>query len=253
MPEGPEVYLLKKMLNRNYKNSILKEVKIISGRYKRHGYPKGYYNFKGDLPVKITSFHNIGKFLWIETNTNWTIWITLGLTGWIQETSKNDNKSVRIEFKTSKGNLFMVDSRNFGTITFSENGDLLDKKINKLGFDPLNEKVSLRNFTEILLHYGSDKILADALLDQRIIAGIGNYLRAEIIYHAKLDPFIKVKNMTSQEINQLLKSIKYIKNKFLKPHASHSVYRQEYTPLGEKVYVDKTPKDRSFYWISRKK
>ena len=247
MPEGPEVFSLKKSLTKKYKNATLYNITILSGRYTRHGLPDGMNNFKKKLPIKIKSFNNIGKFFWIETNSKWTIWITFGLTGWLCITDRP--KDTRIEFNTSKGNIYMIDPRNFGTISFCDNPDYLDKKINTLGIDPLNEKVSYNEFATRILHYGSDKILADALLDQRIVAGIGNYVRSEVIYRAKINPFIKVKKLTKKQIEILLKSIKYILKKFLNPNVDFEVYRQANSPDGRPVKVKETPKGRSFYYV----
>ncbi len=42
-----------------------------------------------------------------------------------------------------------------------------------------------------------------ALLNQRILAGLGNYLRAEVLFHCKLNPWRKVKDLSKAELSCL--------------------------------------------------
>ena len=53
----------------------------------------------------------------------------------------------------------------------------------------------------------SDITIGSALLNQRIVAGLGNYLRAEILFACRLDPWRKVKDLTEQNLKCLLKTI----------------------------------------------
>lgn len=46
-----------------------------------------------------------------------------------------------------------------------------------------------------------------ALLDQQIVAGIGNYLRAEILFDCRLDPWKKVADLTPDDLERLCSSI----------------------------------------------
>lgn len=46
-----------------------------------------------------------------------------------------------------------------------------------------------------------------ALLDQQIVAGIGNYLRAEILFDCRLDPWQKVADLTPDDLERLCNSI----------------------------------------------
>jgi len=249
MPEGPEIYFLKKSLNRSCNNTTIKAVNILSGRYKTHGPPKGYKEFVKDLPMKITGYNNIGKFLWITTNKKWNIWITFGLTGWIER--DKPEYDARVQFNTSRCNLYYTDYRNFGTIFFNKDNDALEQKIKKLGPDPLNERVSDKVFYERLMKYGKGEEIADALLDQRIISGVGNYIRAESLYKAKINPFKKVSKITLSESEILLNAIKYNLHKFVNPKADYEVYRQRITPNGEVVHNKKTKNGRTLYYVIR--
>lgn len=59
----------------------------------------------------------------------------------------------------------------------------------------------------LLLPENTDREIGVTLLDQRIAAGIGNYLRAEILFHCRLNPFRKTGSLSRQELGCLLASI----------------------------------------------
>jgi formamidopyrimidine-DNA glycosylase len=53
----------------------------------------------------------------------------------------------------------------------------------------------------------SQRTIGAALLDQQIVAGIGNYLRAEILFNCRLDPWRKIADLTADELQRLIHSI----------------------------------------------
>jgi len=57
------------------------------------------------------------------------------------------------------------------------------------------------------LSENSARTIGAALLDQQIVAGIGNYLRAEILFDCSLDPWRKVTDLTTDELERLSNSI----------------------------------------------
>jgi endonuclease VIII len=52
-----------------------------------------------------------------------------------------------------------------------------------------------------------DETIGAALLNQRIVAGLGNYLRAEILFNCKLNPWLTTGQITQRSLNCLLKTI----------------------------------------------
>lgn len=62
----------------------------------------------------------------------------------------------------------------------------------------------------LLLPENMGRDIGVALLDQRIAAGIGNYLRAEILFHCRLNPFRKTATLSTDELNCLSASIPVI-------------------------------------------
>lgn len=253
MPEGPEVSLMAHLLNENFKDSILKDIKIVSGRYIRHGIPKEVSHFiKNKLPSKIIDVRTKGKFLYIELGNNLYITLSLGLTGHIIFT---ENKHTHYHFITNKGTFYLEDMRNFATIhilTLSE----LEKKLISIGPDLLHEKISDKLFIERIQKY-PNKPIASVLLEQKVFSGIGNYIRADALYVAKISPFSLVKDLSKEDLKRLKKSVKSIMNWAYKSHIKHKfmrsyrfkVYGRKLTEKGEEVVAQPLEKGRSIYWV----
>jgi formamidopyrimidine-DNA glycosylase len=91
--------------------------------------------------------------------------------------------------------------RNFGNIIVA-NKEKLIKKLDTLGADMFNMN-DFDKFKKRLLKKRDDIMICTALLDQNIIAGCGNYLRAEALYIAKISPFRTVKNISDDELHIL--------------------------------------------------
>ena len=78
------------------------------------------------------------------------------------------------------------------------------------------------------------------LLDQKIIAGIGNYLRSEILYYAKIDPFKKIKDFDENDYKNLYNSMNHIISVIYKKEVENIpytplIYMQDITLKGETV------------------
>ena len=82
--------------------------------------------------------------------------------------------------------------------------DLLDKKLASIAPDIMDMKIEV--FTDIINRY-PNKLIGLALMNQKIISGIGNYLRADILWMAKVSPFRHIKDLESTDINRIYKSI----------------------------------------------
>ena len=243
MPEGPEVKLMVETLKKYIKSDFI-NLEITGGRYIRHKLPKNYKSFKSDLKAKIIDINCKGKFIYIILDNDWTIWITLGMSGHFV---KKKYKHTHYTFETSKGKFYMDDTRNFGTLNFYKIDDeknSLKDKLNSIGFDPLQNKIKFEDF---LKHFNKfkkqpNKNIAELLLEQKFIAGIGNYLRSDILYKANINPFTKLKSLNKNKLFELSKylykipneSYKNQKNKLRLHSYNFKIYGRDTTSKGEK-------------------
>jgi DNA-formamidopyrimidine glycosylase len=254
MPERVEVQIMIENLNKLFKGRILKSITICTGRYVKHGKPHDFLKFKRKLPLKIKQFNVKGKFIWINfINSDWIITITLGLTGHFKY--NEDGKYCRYQFTTDNGKFTMDDMRNFGTLSFSDNKEKLDKKLKSIGIDIFTTEFKLKQFKTIIKKQKAGKLIGIFLLEQKYISGIGNYLRSDILYNASISPFRIVSFLSDNDIKKLFYSIIKIVGKsykIQKKNGLHSypflVYKQKKTKKLENVSHDMIGK-RFIYWV----
>lgn len=252
MPEGVEVSLLTEKIQK-LKNCEITNITILGGRYSRHGNPKGFSEFKKNLPLKILNIHNNGKFIYFTLSNNWFILITLGMTGKIN-IHNTPIKHDHIQFD-SCNNFFFNDMRNFGTIEFTNDPEVLKNKLDKLGFDPLTQKhITPSEFLAKIGRFNENKTIGQLLIDQTFVSGIGNYLRADILYCAKIHPNTLIKNLKPPITTTLLHCIynimetSYKKQKDKIPY-KFIIYKQKLSPTGKKIEHFKDNAGRTI-WFS---
>lgn len=266
MPELPEVTITAENLGKQIRNSEILEVKVHSGRYSRHGMPEGLEDFCLQLPVHVRGVSNKGKFIYIITSNpigSWYIWNTLGMSGaWKKEKTKHSH----IEFVTTKGSFFFDDIRNFGTLKFTNSFDETEKKLSSIGPDHLNSVITDSDFKNRLMKKPGLNI-TKALMNQSIISGVGNYIKAEALYKCKISPFRKIESLSDSDFSNLNRVIKEIVvSSYLSGGASIStystidnkkgrftfsldVYGKKKCPLGFNVCRQLTEDGRTTHWV----
>jgi endonuclease-8 len=192
MPEGPEVLEYYNFIKPLLVNKTLTNFEILSGKYIKKSLQ--YLDiFKDKLPCKINKVFIKGKTIFIYLDNDLSLVITHGMSGyWSDELEKHSR--IKFEINTSNA-LYYVDTRNFGTITICLNKYELDLKENKLGPYILHDNISYDEFYSRLDTKKRNKI-AIALLDQHLISGIGNYLRCDILWYAKINGECRIKDLT---------------------------------------------------------
>jgi len=263
LPEGAEVKLFGESLARVVSGKDILSVEVISGRYKKSDV-EGFDLLKARLPTKVVGVGVHGKFLyWIVTNDVF-IYSTLGMTGsW----STQETKHSRVVFQMSDGvKVYFNDQRNFGTLKMVPGRQELVKKLQSLGPDMLSETVSDARFTECLMKR-PDWTLAEAVMDQSLISGVGNYVKAESLYRAQLSPHRQVQSLSPTDMSRLKQSIQLVLNEaynrggasiqtyrdFEGNEGEYSqrflVYNQDKDPNGNSVVKEKTADGRTTHWV----
>src|SRR6185295_16458453 len=59
----------------------------------------------------------------------------------------------------------------------------------------------------LFLSQNQDDTIGAALLNQQIVAGLGNYLRAEILFACKLNPWLTIRELTKRQVSCLTRRI----------------------------------------------
>ena len=147
----------------------------------------------------------------------------------------------------------MDDLRNFATFTIL-NEQTLQKQLDSIGPDLLNEEVKYDDFYEKVKKHPKNKI-GEFLINQKYFSGVGNYVRCEALYESKISPFRLNKDLKDDEIKEIFKSTRNILKKAfssLKDDGKHivkKVYKKSFTPKKEEVIRDKLEKTRNIYWV----
>jgi formamidopyrimidine-DNA glycosylase len=99
----------------------------------------------------------------------------------------------------------LVDFRKFGKVWIVED---INEIVGNLGIAPLGQKFTGKKFKMMLSNRRGN--LKPLLLNQRFIAGIGNYLADEILFRASLHPLRKANTLSDTEIKNLHRAIRHI-------------------------------------------
>ena len=204
MPEGPEVKRIARDLAEYASNKFLTDVCVLSGRYLKSPIT-GFDILRESLPARVVGAGSHGKFLYVLMSNGVNIWSTLGMTGrW----ARNRSKHARVQF-TFKCNskIYFDDIRNFGTVKFVYGPNILKARLMKLGPDMLSEDVT----PDLFIHHFRKKDkwnITKAMMDQTVVAGIGNYVKAESLWLAGISPNRLVSDLTDGELMLLNEAVK---------------------------------------------
>lgn len=219
MPELPEVETVRLAISKVVNKALIEKVDIF--RYDLR------WKIKDDLKIDLekdffkTPFR-LGKYILIPTNKENVLLIHLGMSGQIKIQNKKYEKTkhdhINIVVKTECDltyNITYNDPRRFGFI------DLFKKKdihkhflLNKLGVEALGRELTVSNLKPLFIN--RKKSIKNTLIDQTVIAGIGNIYASEILYKAKIHPFRSTNSLSEIDLESIIKACRFILKKAIK-------------------------------------
>ena len=206
MPEGPEVRRMSQDLAAAVSEKTLMGINVLSGRYTKKDI-EGLTEINAELPTKIIGAGCHGKFIYALTSSGHNIWNTLGMSGrWTRKRTKHS----RVELKLKEApSVYFEDVRNFGTLKVVYGKTALIKKLKSLGPDLLAEDID-EDFFVARLREKNSKHITKVLMDQKVFSGIGNYVKAEALWLAEIDPRLTVENISDEKLTILCKAVKNV-------------------------------------------
>ena len=214
MPELPEVETTVKGLS-VILNQKISNVKIHTSKL-RFKIPNNIINILRNS--KISNLRRIAKFIIIDLNTNYSLVIHLGMSGRLKTVDESYTRIKHDHFVIcflSKKILVYHDPRKFGFIDIVQTKDLQKQKyILSLGVDALSPDLTAQTILEKISK--SEVPIKQILLNQKIIAGIGNIYASEILFDSKISPLTLGRDLEISLIMKLIKSIRKILNKAIK-------------------------------------
>jgi len=224
VPELPEVETVKIGLQRLLVGRVIKHVDF--------DWPKSFPNAEADvkqflLGAEVVKVDRRAKVLLIELSTKYSLVIHLKMTGQLVFRGKNErfgaghpssslvgelpDRSTRVTFEFSDSTkLFFNDQRKFGWARLLPTAEvpMLDF-FKKVGPEPLAADFTWQNMKERLLKRKNTSVKA-ALLDQSVIAGVGNIYADESLWGAKIHPSTLVRSLSDANFKLLHTSLRDI-------------------------------------------
>lgn len=126
------------------------------------------------------------------------------------------NQYIHLIFYLNSGKMLAFsDLRKFGKVILGTKEQIENlPELKKLGPEPLDKSFTFERFKKIIL--GESRKIKQVLMDQEVIAGIGNIYSDDILWKAKVHPFKPVNKLNVQELNGLWKAMREVLEKGLK-------------------------------------
>jgi len=221
LPELPEVETVRRGLEKKLNNFIIKRVEVcrdstVAFPTNKEGFIKGLKNsliYKWDrrgkyLIAQLKEAQNEDTQFPLENSqNNGFLVIHLRMTGYFKfiEKSTHPCKHTRIRFFDKKNNeLRFIDVRSFGQMWWIKQGlspNKIIKGLGSLGPEPFSKDFNTKYLKKVISK--RTKSIKAILLDQTIVAGIGNIYADESLYSAGISPFREAQTIKKNELIKL--------------------------------------------------
>jgi formamidopyrimidine-DNA glycosylase len=237
MPELPEVETIKIGLKHLLPGQVVSSVTFDS--------PKSFPNSPSDVKhfligAKVLLVKRRAKVLLIELSSKYSLAIHLKMTGqlvFINHMTKSKSKlktiktterfgaghpnnsligklpdkSTRVNIRFESGaNLYFNDQRKFGWMKLLPTAEIPNTDFfKKLGPEPLATSFTASDFADRMNKRPNTSIKA-ALLDQSVIAGVGNIYSDESLWGAKIHPATLVRKLSASKLETLFHELQYV-------------------------------------------
>jgi formamidopyrimidine-DNA glycosylase len=226
VPELPEVETVRRGLHELIIGRVVKTVE--------HDTPKGFPNAPADVTqfligANITAVRRRAKVLMIDLSTEYTLVIHLKMTGQLVFRADTvafgaghpnesligelPDRSTRVTFEFEDGShLYFNDQRKFGWVRLLPTLEVPNIDfMKKVGPEPLEHDFTPDEFAQRFKRRAKSPIKA-ALLDQTVVAGVGNIYADESLWGAKLHPLTKVADIPNTKYEILYTELRSVMN-----------------------------------------
>lgn len=226
MPELPEVETVRRGLGALIPGKRVKHVEF--------DWPKGFPNAPADVDqfligATVQEVKRRAKVLIIDLDSGHSLVIHLKMTGQLVYVAKDarfgaghpnesliadlPNKSTRVTFDFTDGShLYFNDFRKFGWVRLMPTVEVPNIDFfKKVGPEPLAEDFTAAQFIERLQKRKNTSVKA-ALLDQSVIAGVGNIYADESLWGAKIHPATRVGQLSKAKLTTLYEELRMVMN-----------------------------------------
>lgn len=217
MPELPEVESVRRLMTRVLKGQRVVEVEVAPDEIVLGGVDPAA--FRAAIEGRtLQGVGRKGKYWWLDFGEPPVVFGHLGMSGWIRELGQPtirlkehgnaplDDESGRPRFlklmmtAESGQRIAFTDGRRLARLWLGQSPEL-DSRVSKLGPDALDELPDVEALLKTLNRRKAP--LKALLLDQKLFAGVGNWIADECLYQAGLAPKRTGDTLTRDEVANL--------------------------------------------------
>lgn len=217
MPELPEVEIRRQYLETSSLFQPISHIEVEDRKLLTTDYPTLLATLTGR---QFTGTHRVGKNLFVLTDSaDVILHMHFGMTGDLDyyHASVNRPRFARIVFEFANGfNLGFLCPRKFERIGLVDSIDafLLKKKIGQDGLT-----ISLAELTEGVR--AKKAFIKPVLLDQRVVAGLGNWIVDEVLFQAFIHPEQRANSLTDAQLHQLHNAMRFVLETAIRHEATY--------------------------------
>jgi formamidopyrimidine-DNA glycosylase len=227
MPELPDVEVLKQYVESTALHKEIESVEVEEETVLKEITPQQLGRKLVGKRFLETRRH--GKFLFarLDETTDWLV-LHFGMTGDLKyyklPAEKPEYEAVAIHFRNGY-TLGYVMIRKLGEVRLVSNvADFIDRR--DFGPDVFSDAFSFAKFKELL--EGRRGMIKSALMNQSIMAGIGNVYSDEILFQAGIHPKAKVNNLDDEHLRQIYEQIEHVLKMAIKHQAEPGDFPEGY-------------------------
>jgi formamidopyrimidine-DNA glycosylase len=209
MPELPDVEHARKNLHRWLRGARIVSARSKDARILRPGSGAAFARaLNGHRVVEV---ERRGKWLRIELDGGGRLFSHLGMTGdWVKlDVGAASQPSERARFEVKKGNrtssVRYLDARRFGRLVVARD-DI--PEWTELGPDPLHEGISATSLAQVFA--SRKRTVKEVLMDQSVLAGVGNILAIDALWRARLDPRSRSDALSKTQIGAVVRALRAV-------------------------------------------
>jgi len=240
MPELPEVETVRRGLQ-----PAMQDQKIMRAEVNR---PDLRWPFPPNMAQRLTGARVLrlwrrSKYILLDLDTQETLIVHLGMSGRMLVSGqqigefyqdhpapeKHDHVVFHMENETR---VTFNDARRFGAMDLAPTAEVeMHKMLSSLGPEPLSNYLDDTYLAAALA--GRNTPIKSALLDQRLIAGLGNIYVCEVLFRAKISPMRRAKDLSKSQVGSLVPIIRTVLEEAIEAGGSSlKDYRQTGGELG---------------------
>lgn len=242
MPELPEVEVVRTTLARVLKGKKIVKAEVLPDDIMMFGVEPTVIQAAIEART-VTDVGRHGKYWWIEFKDKPWLYGHLGMSGWVRELGAPtirlrehgnmpfDDESGRPRFlkmllEAEDGNrIAFTDGRRLGRLWLSSD-PTKDKRMEKLGRDVYTDLATNDELFAILQKRKAP--IKALLLDQKLFAGVGNWIADEVLYHARISPKRLGSSLDLKEVKALRAAIVMVVEKAVEVGADKEKFPKDW-------------------------